>query len=100
MNDDNEKPYIEPPDELDDDPKNGLVCFLNMDRPCGPDCMAYTTNKAESVYLNEQQKHCTLIVGIERLGRYTGGLLSIIKANKADAQRAVSVKPPSPTGGS
>jgi hypothetical protein len=96
---DEDRPYIETPNELDDDPeKNGLVCFLNMERPCGPDCMAYTTFASESPHLNEQQKHCTLIVGVERLGRYAGGLLSILKKSQADARRAASRTPPSPRG--
>lgn len=93
-------PYIEPPDELDDDhEKNGLNCFLNDTRVCGPDCMAYTTAASESPYLNDQQKHCVAIVGIERLGRYAGGILSTIKKSDADAKRAPIPKAPDPMGG-
>lgn len=94
-------PHIEEPDEMDDDAEiNGLVCFMNMDRPCGSDCMAYTTHGSESKYLNDQQAHCVAIVGIERLGRHTGGILSLLNKKKADDARAGVQSPPSPTGGS
>ena len=100
MNEDEDRPFIEPPKELDDDPdKNGLICFINMDRPCGADCMAYTTAEGESPYLNRQQNHCALIVGIERLGRHTGGLLSLLRRNAQDAKRTGGAVPPSPVGG-
>jgi hypothetical protein len=94
-----EVPYITPPEELDDDPdKNGLICFLNTDRQCGADCMAYTTIASESPYLNEQQKHCVLIVGAERLGRHSGGILSLLKKTDADSKRAAA-SPLDPRGG-
>ena len=91
-------PYIEPPDEMDDDhERNGLICFMNEERQCGADCMAYSTQPSESPYLGPQQKHCTLIVAVERLGRHTGGLLSLMKKSNADAQREPA-KPVSPGG--
>lgn len=80
-------PYIEPPAELDDDPRNGLACFIDGNRICGPDCMAFTTQGSESPVLNDQQKHCVAIVSIERLGRYAGGLFSFLKKADADAKR-------------
>src|SRR5262245_32565672 len=92
-----ETPYIEPPGERRDNPDDGLMCFINPDRQCGADCMAYTTSGSESPYLNEQQGHCAVIVGIERLGRYTGGLLSVMKKESADAKRGVP-SPQSPKG--
>jgi hypothetical protein len=97
---DDEVPHIEVPDELDDDhERNGLVCFMNMDRQCGADCMAYTTHPSESKYLNDQQGHCVAIVGVERLGRYVGGVLSLLSKKNADDARSRVQPPPSPTGG-
>lgn len=91
---DEDTPYIEPPDELDDDhEKNGLLCFMGDERVCGPDCMAYTTMPSESPYLNEQQKHCMFIVSAERLGRYAGGILSLLKSSKADTARKGTTLP-------
>ena len=98
---DDSVPHIEEPDEMDDDSeRNGLVCFMNMDRQCGADCMAYSTLPSESKYLGEQQKHCVAIVGVERLGRYAGGILSLLTKKKADDARAGVQSPPNPTGGS
>lgn len=88
-----EDPYIEEPDVLEDDAENnGLVCFMNMDRPCGADCMAYTGETSESKYLSSQQKDCIVLVSAERLGRYAGGILSIIKNSQADQGRATTMK--------
>lgn len=100
MSQNEDVPYIEPPDELDDDAeKNGLNCFLNDSRPCGADCMAYTTFPSESPHLNEQQKHCMAIVSVERLGRYAGGLLSLLRKSEADQKRYSRTSPPDPKGG-
>lgn len=53
------------------DANTGLFCFLNSDRPCGPDCMAYTTHvkRAASSELNAQSAHCSVLVSLERAGR-------------------------------
>lgn len=92
--------FIHPPNAMDDDPeKNGLVCFLNMDRPCGPDCMAYTTKPSESPDLNNQQRNCVFIVGVERLGRHSGIIAKLIRDGQADAQRRQQKPPPNPMGG-
>ena len=96
--DDDFIPHIEEPDEMDDDNRNGLVCFLNDQRICRPDCMAFTTEGSESPYLNDQQKHCMLIVSVERLARYSGGLLSLAKNKKADDDRKTQADPPGPQG--
>lgn len=101
--------FIHSPDELDDDPRNGLVCFLNDVRQCGADCMAYTTSSAESPTFGPQQKHCSLLVGIDRLGRHTGiaaRILSDMTAKQRTAmadQARAQQKPPAgplvkPTG--
>ncbi len=98
---DEDTPHIEPPDELDDDAeKNGPVCFLNDMRVCGPDCMAYSTFvvKDQGLGLSDQQKHCSLLVGISRVGLYSGGVLSQLKNNSADAKRS-NVSPPDPKRG-
>lgn len=98
MSGEDEVPYIEEPDELDDDHEsNGLICFLDPERVCGADCMAYTTMPSESPYLNDQQKHCMLIVSAERLSRYAGGALSLMRNSKADTARK-GTPPPDPMG--
>jgi hypothetical protein len=98
--DDNQEPgpYIHTPDELEDDVRNGLMCFLDTDRMCGADCMAFTTQRSESPYLNHQQQNCAVIVGVERLGRYAGGIMKILRDDKADRARENQKPPPSPAG--
>lgn len=71
-------PFLHHPDKIDDDVRNGLMCFLNGDRQCGADCMAYTTEAAQSQYLSQQQAHCSFVVAVERLGRNTGILAKIL----------------------
>lgn len=90
---DESDPYVELPDEIDDDVSNGLMCFINMDRQCGHDCMAYTTQGSESPTLNDQQKNCVIVVGLERLGRYSGGLLKVVKNQIEDETRHRKSKP-------
>ena len=93
-------PYIDRPDVLNDDAeRNGLVCFLNADRACGPDCMAYVTFPSESLLMSEQQKHCIVLVSTERLARFTGGILSQMRKGQEDAQRGGTKSPPDPMGG-
>lgn len=99
------EPFIHSPDEIDDDPKNGLMCFLNDVRQCGPECMAFTTSPAESPMFNQQQKHCTLLVSMDRLGRHTGiaaKILSDMTAKQrtilADQARAQQKPPVGPAG--
>jgi hypothetical protein len=94
MGTEQDEEYIEEPDEMDDNPEtNGLVCFMNIDRPCGADCMAYAQEDSESKYLSDQQKGCTVLVSIERLGRYAGGIMKTIKDSQADTARARQVAP-------
>jgi hypothetical protein len=99
-NDGADEPLIHQPDMKDNDRRNGLQCFLNMERECGPDCMSYTTKPSESPDLNSQQRNCVLIVGLERLGRHTGILAKRVsdavkhtETESADRKRAEQ-KPP------
>jgi hypothetical protein len=61
--------------------------------------MAYTTVPAESKILSDAQKSCTAIVSLERLGRYSGGVVGFLKEIKADVARSLQRPPPGPGGG-
>ena len=100
IEDDNgEVEFIESPDELDDDPDtNGLTCFLDSDRVCGADCMSYSTFASESPMLNDEQKHCTLLVAAERLGRHSGILIKTIRSDQQDKARTAVASPSKPSG--
>ena len=101
--------YIHPPDEMDDDTKkNGLYCFLDISRPCGSDCMAYTTHTVQpkNTELGEQGRNCSMLVNIERIGIHSVILASMLarkdkvdKTVAADAARAAQALPPNPLGG-
>jgi hypothetical protein len=47
------------PDMKDDTPASGLVCFLDKDRPCGADCMAFVLHPG--VRGGEQAARCLLL---------------------------------------
>lgn len=63
----------------------GLMCPFDLARPCGANCMAYVTFPRRSAVseLNEQSAHCSLIVGVERLGRN----LTILTEMEARAEK-------------
>ena len=85
----------------EDDPtkvyENGLFCFLNSSRPCSSECMAYTVTPTESPTLGDQQKNCVLIVGVERLGRFSGAIMTLLKNKTADEVRRSHKSPPTGT---
>ena len=85
------------PDELEDDPGNGLSCFKDQHRQCGPDCMAYLGlgQTAPSKLLNSQQATCLELVTLERTARSTTIAAQLLKElldrgknNEADRKRA------------
>ncbi len=102
--------FVHPPDVLDDDPeKNGLICFLDNSRPCGPDCMAYTayTVEPKTTDLGDQSRNCTLLVNLERLGIHSVIAVGLLaksdkskKTEEADKARGAQQPPPNPLGGS
>jgi hypothetical protein len=90
----------------------GLMCPFNMHRPCNADCMSYTTapRHSSNSELNEQQAHCALIVGLDRLGRNVTILTEMMvrgerqrRADEADKKRETQFTHPdaskSPFGG-
>lgn len=75
----------------------GLTCFMDGARECGPDCMAYTL-MAEQSPLGLQQRHCTLLVSVERLARHVAIAAKLMNdAQIADKdRRRTDQKPPTP----
>jgi hypothetical protein len=99
-------PFIYSPNVLDDDHEvNGLTCFMDQMRQCGPDCMAYSTFPAESSALSDQQEHCLLLGNAERVGKHLIIIAKIMSDEKArgrkesaDKQRRDQAAPISPMG--
>lgn len=84
--------------------KSGLYCFLNPDRVCGSECMAYVSPPDGPDYRDQQWANCLLLVNAHRGGKHlvvlastTGELLQRAKNEAADQARN-RPGPPSPTG--
>ena len=72
------------PTNRDSEDVNGLVCFLNQNRPCGADCMAYlpASERPQGVeYAEAQWASCLLLVNAHRTGKH----LVVLAGSAADA---------------
>jgi hypothetical protein len=83
------------------DSKNGLYCFLNKDRECGSECMAFIHPPEGPDYKDQQWSNCLLLVNAHRGGKHlviladtTGKLLGLTKNKQADEARANQPAPP------
>jgi hypothetical protein len=81
----------------------GLICFKDKQRVCGPDCMAFTTPPAGPDYVDQQWARCILLVNSHRTGKHLAviyGLLSEqnqkAKTLQADQLRMGQIPPPMP----
>jgi hypothetical protein len=82
-----------------EDTKLGLLCFLNDTRECNAACMAFITHPAGAgPELVDAQAHCLLLQSIERIGRHTTIIASLLSAGEkrqrtsaADKQREDSL---------
>lgn len=88
-------PYIEQPHIKDDDHEtNGLNCFLDGNRECGADCMAYISSPPDILGLEGQPANCFLLLSSHQLTHRVGVLAkAVVDASKTHP------KPPNPTGG-
>jgi hypothetical protein len=85
---------------------NGLTCFLNMERACGPDCMAFDAAPEGPDYKDRQWANCMLLVNAHRGGKHLIVLAQVgaeivrkAKTEAADRARINQPPPPSPVGG-
>jgi len=93
-------------ESVDDDagaPKPIAYCFIGEDRVCGPDCMAYTSMPADVTHLDPQQRHCVVLVSVERLARHSaigvkivGDMMSFMRKSDADSRRTEQKPPATP----
>lgn len=79
------------------DPNQMLRCFINPDRACGPDCMAYQTRPPPGQdYMNQQWPHCMVLVNAHRVGKHmviiAEGLTKLLKGDPA--KQAANIPPP------
>lgn len=69
-----------------------LYCFLNKDRPCGGDCMAYKTIPDRNEQLDSAQPHCVLLNATEKAGRGLHVLSAVFGTWMKDRKAAESEK--------
>ncbi len=79
--------FVHPPGELEDDASSGLVCFIDSERVCGPDCMAFSVAADGGPALSDEQRRCVLLSAVERLGRHSGLALKAINDAASSAER-------------
>lgn len=89
--------------------ENELYCFMDHDRPCQADCMAYKTMPDENKHLDPGQQHCVLLDSVEKAGHGLQVLAAVFgtwmkkqQTKEADAKREAAMsgaRPPAPTGG-
>jgi hypothetical protein len=82
---------------------SGLICFLNNERECGPDCMAFDYAPQSEDYKDKQWANCMLLVNAHRGGKHLVMLASIgaelqkkVKTEAADRARTNQPPPPVP----
>jgi hypothetical protein len=88
--------------ESPEEPKLGLLCFLNDTRECNASCMSYITYPAGCApEFCETQSHCMLLVSAERMSRHLTIIASLLndgekkrRIAEADSQRARSAPTP------
>jgi hypothetical protein len=81
-----------------------LYCFLDKERPCQADCMAFMTVAADNRQLDGGQAHCVLLDGVTKLNVLAaigGAMVKDQRQRDADSRRAAagSPMPPNPLGG-
>lgn len=81
----------------------GLICFKDKMRVCGPDCMAYTTPPPHPDYTDQQWARCILLVNSHRTGKHLTVIAAALgeqnqkaKTVQADLLRATQLPPPMP----
>ena len=96
-------PEAEPlhhPSMKDEDLRTGLICFLNIERPCGADCMSWDECPDGPDYKDKQWAHCLLLVNAHRTGKHLrhAGVSAVIQAIDRPPERRTdksnSVLPP------
>lgn len=98
-------PRLHHPTLKEADLADGLLCFMNSERPCGPDCMAYELAPPGPDYQDKQWANCLLLVNAHRAGKHLVVLASVAadqvrqtKNAAADAARNNQPPPPNPKG--
>lgn len=74
--------------------QNGLMCWLNMERPCGADCMAYLDPPLAKGpdYDGKQWANCIVLVGLHQESKHVTILAQhLVKQARTPAPPKTSV---------
>ncbi len=68
---------------MSDDPKG---CFLQQERICGPDCVAYNEDTATTSreVANQPLAHCHFLLNLHRIGKHAVITAQAVSALRAD----------------
>jgi hypothetical protein len=101
---DSSTPFTHHPNAKEDGaPGNGLLCFKDKERECGPDCMAFGEPPPQPDYLGKQWANCMELVSLHRSGKHLVVLAQAVhdltqrqRAQAADQARFAQQPPPVP----
>lgn len=74
-------------DEEEESTTTGLLCHLNVERPCGPDCMAYLSQVPDGLDYQKpdgvphQWAHCMSLVHGHKLSKHVVLVANMMKAS-------------------
>lgn len=88
-------PQAEGQEEEKEKKGNGLCCFLNAERFCGPDCMAYAAPPAGTDYQEQQWAQCKVLVSLHQGGKHLV-VLAQAATNAAAERKRTQPPPPAP----
>lgn len=71
--------------------EDSLFCFLDANRPCASDCLAYLVDSPVGAdYINQKWSRCVLLLNTHRATKVLDRGLQVYSNRVADAQRAGS----------
>ena len=78
-----------------------LLCFMDKNRVCGPDCTAFGAVPEGADYRDQQWANCMLLVNAHRTGKHlaivaTLGMEFMQRSKNEAADRARANQPPPP----
>ncbi len=79
---------------------NGLICWRDKERPCGPECMAFTEAPEGPDYAGKQWASCSLLVyehrGAKHLVIAAQGIAQLVQLKKNEVADRVRLSQPPP----
>lgn len=85
--------HIDKPDELPI--KEGAICWINSQRVCGPDCVAFNVDELDEHGIASDGPHrCTVIVLLGQVGSGAGQLVQLMTKAQQQARTPQQPAPP------